>query len=446
MSDPATAEKPGPHAGTPPFPAPRWEIFSWCMFDFANSSFTTVIVSVVFSVYYVKRVCGGGEDGTFYWNLAQALSQTVVLLTAPLLGAIADFSGAKKRFLCITWLACCAFTASLWCVTPGAIIPGLVLFLFANIAFSVGENLTASFLPELARTQDLGKVSGFGWAWGYVGGLACLGLCWSRLSRGFGPENVDGLREISLIVAGFFLIAAIPTMLFLRERAVRQPLPPGESYLTIGYRQVGHTLRNLRNFRVLAFFLVVFFVYNCGIVIVVGNAGIFAAQVLDFSGKEIGLLFILLQITSAIGAFVFGYVQDKWGARKTIVLALLLWAGVVAGCAGVHSKAAFWVLGNLAGLAIGSSQSAARALVGVFSPPRSSAEFFGFWGLCGKASAVVGLYSFGSLVKVTGSMRFAIGATTSFFVLGIIGMLFVDEKAGRQAAIDAEKALASGNA
>lgn len=441
MTEPAPVVKPAL-----PFPAPRWEVFSWCMFDFANSSFTTVVVSVVFSIYFTKLVCGGGDDANFRWNLGMAISQTVVLLTAPLLGAIADYSGRKKRFLGASWIACCLFTAGLWFVEPGAAVLGLLIFIPANIAFSIGENLTASFLPELAKPESMGKVSGFGWAWGYVGGLACLFLCWAQISKGYKLENVEGLRATSLIVAGFFLVAGLPTMLFLRERARPQPLPPGKGYLSVGFGQVWRTLRSVRQFKVLAFFLVVFFVYNCGIVIVVGNAGIFAEKEMAFSGTEIALLFILLQVTSALGAFGFGFVQDRYGARKTIQIALVLWFFVVLGCCLVREKSHFWILGNIAGLAIGSSQSAARALVGVFSPRQWSAEFFGFWGLCGKLSAVIGPFIFGLADKLSGSMRTAIGITTAFFVLGILGMLFVNEKAGRQAAFDAEQALPPGNA
>lgn len=450
-------EPPGPPPGhprpiapnanpAPPFPAPRWEVFSWCMFDFANSSFTTVVVTVVFSVYFTKIVCGEGPDANFHWNLGMAISQIVVLLTAPILGAIADYSGRKKRFLALSWLGCCLFTASLWFVQPGYVLLGLLLFIPANIAFSVGENLTAAFLPELAKPEHMGRVSGFGWAWGYVGGLSCLFLCWTQISAGYTLQNVDGLRATMLIVAAFFLVAGLPTMLFLRERAVPQSLPQGKGYVGVAFGQVWRTLRNVRQFRVLAFFLIVFFAYNCGIVIVVGNAAIFAEKEMDFSGQEVALLFILLQITSALGAFAFGFVQDRWGARKTIQIALLLWTVVVLGCSFAKAKPLFWVLGNLAGLAIGSSQSAARALVGVFSPRQWSAEFFGFWGLCAKLSAVVGPFVFGLADRLSGSMRTAIGITTAFFVLGILGMLFVNERAGRQAAFEAEQAATPGNA
>lgn len=439
--DPAPAAKP-----RPPFPAPRWEIFSWCMFDFANSSFTTAITSVIFALYFSNVVCHGRHDADNLWGIAIAISQGLVLLTAPVIGAISDFSGSKKKFLAVTWLGCCAGTAALWFTGQGAIALAMTIFIVANTFYSAGENITAAFLPELARPEDMGKISGYGWAWGYVGGLVSLALCIPFVKGTIGLENAHIVRNTNLVIAGFFFLAALPTMLFLRERKRKEAIPGGYGYLTYGWAQVFRTMRQVRQFKELTRFLAIFLVYNCGLTVVVYFASKFGDQTLHLETKELFLFFVLVQITSAIGAFVFGFVQDRWGARFTINITLILWTAVTVGCYFVQSKWWFYGLGNLAGLAIGASQSGARALVGVFSPPSRSGEFFGFWGLVWKLSSVIGPYVFGVVSTATGSQRVAILVTSGFFVVGFIGMLFVDEKAGRQAAIDAEKALASGNA
>lgn len=447
MSDPATAEKPGPHAGAPPFPAPRWEIFSWCMFDFANSSFTTAITTVIFAVYFNKVICADRPDSADrLWGLANAISQTIVLLTAPIVGAIADFSGAKKKFLTVSWLGCCLFTACLWFATKGDVWTGMTILILANMFYSAGENLTASFLPELTKPENMGKVSGYGWAWGYVGGLCSLALCFPLIRHGIDLDHSTQVRATNLVTGAFFFVAALPTIFLLRERKSPQPLPPGQTYLTYGWKQIFDTIKRVKQFRELAKFLGVFLVYNCGITIIVCFASVYADKTLKLGPLDLIVFFLILQVTSAIGAFVFGFVQDRWGARLTLNLALVIWLGVCLGAYFVTSKGWFYVIGNFAGLSIGASQSGARALVGVLSPPSRSAEFFGFWGLFWKLSSVVGPYVFGAVSSAAGSQRPAILVTGGFFLAGIVGLLFIDEKAGRQAAIDAERALTSGNA
>lgn len=437
---------------SPPFPAPWWEIFSWCMFDFANSSFTTVITTVVFAVYFHDVICQSRPNADFLWGLSNTISQWIVLLTAPIIGAIADSSGAKKRFLTIAWLGCCGMTASLWFADAGSIALGMTLYVLANMFYSAGENLTASFLPELVEPGRMGKVSGYGWAWGYVGGLCCLVACVAILPGDKSPDFDNRVRLTNVLVAGFFLVAASPTILLLRERKGAEPLPPGKGYVRIGFEQVLGTIRQVRRFRELAKFLFVFLVYNCGITIVVSFAAIYAKETLHLKSEERLLFFIVVQVTSAVGAFAFGIVQDRLGARFTINATLLIWVGVCMACYFASSKTGFYLAGNLAGLAIGASQSGGRALVGVFSPPSRSAEFFGFWALFWKMSSSIGPLTFGAaswIAETHGAaepQRLAILVTAVYFVAGFIGMFFIDEQAGRQAALEAERTYAPGNA
>jgi UMF1 family MFS transporter len=410
------------------------EILAWCFFDFANSSFTTLIITIAFSVYFVKIVAGGSAVGDRLWGTGNAISQTLVLLTAPLVGAIADYSSRKKQFLFLSYMSCVIFTAVLYFAVPGAVWFALSLFIIANFAYSSGENLIASFLPEIAKPEDMGKISGLGWGLGYIGGLLCLLCCYPFLKGGFFFENAENLRKVNLIVALFFLVAGIPTFLWVHERKKTSNLPPGMNYLTAGFAQIRQTFVQIRKFRELFKFLIIFGIYNCGVTTVVYFASIYANETIGLTTNELINFFIITQVSSSLGALIFGFIQDKVGAKNTIYMTLALWIIVVIGAYFSTSRNTFYIVGNLAGLGLGSSQSAARAMVGMFSPVQKSGEFFGFWGLFWKLSTAIGPFVFGHISSATGSQRTAIISTGIFFLAGIIGITFVNEKRGIEAA------------
>jgi MFS transporter, UMF1 family len=410
------------------------EILSWCFFDFANSSFTTLIITIAFSVYFVKIVVGGGREGDQLWGIGNAISQGMVLLSAPLLGAIADYSARKKTFLFLSYITCVIFTALLYFAKPGEVWFALLLFIIGNFAYSSGENLIASFLPEIAQREDMGKISGLGWGLGYLGGLLCLLCCFPFLKGGFVLENADNLRKVNLVVAAFFFLAGIPTFLWVHERKKATSLPQGMSYFRAGVAQLKQTFIQIQKFRELFKFLIIFGIYNCGVTTVVYFASIYATETIGLSAIELIWFFIITQISSSLGAVMFGLIQDKIGAKNTIYITLTLWLCVVTGAYLATGRTAFYIVGNLAGLGLGSSQSAARALVGMFSPVEKSGEFFGFWGLFWKLSTAVGPAVFGTLSNLTGSQRTAIISTGLFFVIGMIGISFVNEKRGIEAA------------
>ncbi len=410
------------------------EILSWCMFDFANSSFTTIVITIVFSVYFVQIAAMGSRDGDFLWSLGNFISQGFVLLTAPLVGAIADYSASKKKFLFLSYSICILFSALLYFVRPGDVWLGLVLFIIGNFAYSSGENLIASFLPEIAKPEDMGKISGFGWSLGYIGGLLALLACLPLLQGGFEIQNANNLRLTNLIVAAFFLVAGIPTFLFVKQRKTASTLPPGMSYFGVGVKRIKETFHHLKEFSELSKFLIVFGIYNCGVTTVIFFASIYAVQTIKLTPNELIIFFLITQVSSSLGAFLFGLIQDRIGAKRTIYMTLTLWLIVIIGAYLSSSRTTFYIIGNLAGLGLGSSQSAARALVGRFSPVEKSGEFFGFWGLFWKLSTAIGPLVFGTLSSTTGSQRIAILATGMFFLIGMIGLSFIDEAKGVEAA------------
>lgn len=431
-------------------PAGKKEIFSWAMFDFANSSYTTVIVTVVFSVLFPRLIVGDAPDykwGNLLWSLALSISYLFVVLSAPIFGAIMDYSASKKKFLFYSYLLTVISTAALFFVQPGLVTLGIILIVISNFGFSTGESFVSAFLPELGPPERLGKISGYAWGLGYFGGLFSTAI----VIFGLGPiesSNFSNLRLVGPITALFFMLAAIPTFLWLKERAVARQLPEGESYLSIGFRRLRDTINHLHDFRDLAVFLLSFFFAYAGLAIIISFAFIYGDQIIKWKPITQITMFVLTQFTAAGGALLFGFIQDKIGAIRTYNITLLLWLSsvlliyfvkdlgeILHSSLGMNVKTEqlFLVVGSLAGLGLGATQSASRALVGYLSPKSKSGEFFGFWGLFGKLSAIVGLVGLGLLQNWLGLEK-AILLTALFFIIAMITTLWVDEKRGRKVA------------
>lgn len=379
----------------------------------------------------------GRPEATFLWTLALAVSYLIVVLTAPIVGAIADYSAAKKRFLVWTTGLCVVSTASLAVVGRGDVFLTAVLIIVSNTFYSAGENLIAAFLPTLVPPDEMGKLSGYGWAWGYIGGLVALGLCLAYLGASeslLGLTTEQAVPHTAVIVAMLFGLAAMPTFLWLKERRKESLLDEPREYFQVGFRRLAVTLREAARFRELFKLLLCLTVYHAGINVVSTVAAVFAQEALDFSTTEIIQLILVVNLSAAAGAFVFGPIQDRFGSKRTIAITLVLWIVTTVSASLVQSKLAFYVIGNLAGLAIGSSQSAGRATVGLFSPESKTAEFFGLWGMAIKTSAILGPLSYGLLTWLTGSHRIAVLATTVFFVGGLLLLIPIDEERGKQVA------------
>ena len=434
IDEPSVARK--AESAAPVSPASFREILGWCMFDFANSSYTTLILTFSFPIYFTDVVvAAAGMEGMkdSLWGMSVSLSQAIVLLTAPVVGAIADYSGAKKKFLAFTYIGCIAGTACLAALSPQNLIPCLAAFVFATVCFSSGENIVAAFLPEIAPPGKMGRISGLGWALGYLGGLGSLFACMPFLLDGIDAAHADQVRLSFVAVALFFLLGGLPTFLFLRERALPRPLPPGKGYVAVGISRTLETLSRVRRYRQLFRFLGVFLLYTCGINIVVVFATRFAKEAMGMTTGQLLIFFCILQLSASLGAFAFGVLQDRLGSKLAIQLSLVLWIGACLGAYWTTSLTVFYAVGNIAGMAMGAAQSGGRALVGTFSPVSRSGEFFGFWGLSWKLSGVIGPLVFGLASDALG-MRPAILITTAFFVLGLIAMSFIDEEQGRRAA------------
>jgi UMF1 family MFS transporter len=408
------------------------EVWAWSMYDFANSAYTTVVVTAVFSAYFVGVVAENSSWSTFAWTAALSVSYALILLTAPLVGAWADTHAAKKKLLFASTVGCVAFTAALYYAAPGAVLLSLTLMVLSNYFFGTGENLIAAFLPELADSRAMGRVSGWGWSFGYLGGLVSLAICLAYVtSAQKGGQTAEHFVPVTmLITAAFFALAAAPTFLFLRERATPQPAS-GNPWLRI--RQ---TLREAQRYRDLRRFLFCLLFYQAGITAVISLAAIYAEQAMKFTTQQTIALILVVNVTAAAGAFGFGYLQDRIGHVRAVGVTLVGWIVMVVLAAVSQGLTTFWIAANLAGLCMGASQAAGRAIVGYLAPPARLAEFFGLWGLSVKAASIFGPLTYGVVTLVfAGNHRLGLLATGIYFVVGLLLLRTIDIERGRRAAL-----------
>ncbi|MDP3583936.1 MAG: MFS transporter [Thiobacillus sp.] len=409
------------------------EVWAWAMYDFANSGYTTVVITAVFGAYFVAVVADNAAWATFAWTLALSVSYALVMLTAPLIGAWADAHASKKKWLWLTTLGCVSFTAALYFASPGALVLAIAALILSNYFFGTGENLIAAFLPELARPRALGRISGWGWALGYVGGLVSLGASLAYISgaQAAGQGAAEFVPVAMLITAAIFLVASLPTLLMLRERAT----PTGPHTQRNAWGQVRYTLGHLRQLPDLRRFLLCTVLYQAGIQAVITLAAIYATLVFRFDTQQTIVLVLVVNVTAALGAFAFGHVQDRIGHVRAIALTLVGWIAMVLLAWAAPDERMFWVAANLAGLCMGASQSAGRAMVGLLAPPAHQAEFFGLWGLAVKLASIIGPLTYGATSWLTaGDHRQALLITGLYFVAGLVVLRDIRAGRGRRAA------------
>jgi UMF1 family MFS transporter len=417
----------------------RREVFGWAMYDFANSGYTTVVLTAVFNAYFVGVVSGGADWGTLAWTLTLGLSNALVMLVTPLLGAWADGRGAKKAVLMATTLGCVAATAALAGVGGGDLWLAVAAIVISNFCYAVGEQMTSAFLPELARREALGRVSGWGWSLGYCGGMLTLGLSLGYViwAQGQGLPATHFVPVTMLITSAVYALASVATFVLLKERAVAQPVTvssaTGEAWRRL--QRTWHEARRYEDFRWLMACAVA---YQAGISVVIALAAIYAEEVLGFKQTQTMMLIFLVNIASAIGAFSFGYWQDRIGHKRALAFTLWGWVLMTVLAVAATTPGLFWVAAVLAGLCMGSSQSAGRALAGLFAPADRLAEFYGLWTFAVRASAIVGPITYGLVTWASGgNHRLAIASTGLFFLAGLVLLRRIDVARGQAAAIAA---------
>lgn len=414
---------------------------AWCFFDWANSAFTTLVVTFIYATYFSQTFAPDQDTGTAWWSRGVAVSSLIIAALSPLFGAIADRGGSRKRFLLGSTLTCVLATVILTFVTPdqpNAVWIALGLFVVGNVAFEMSMVFYNSFLPVVASSARIGRISGYGWGAGYVGGLLCLVVAllgfvglgdaapWFDLSQ----ENAFNVRATNLLVAGWFLLFSLPLFLFVRE-----PKGTVDGGFDVGaaLASLRQTFRDIQRYREVVKFLFARLIYNDGLITIFAFGGIYAAGTFGMTFSEVIQFGIILNVAAGLGALVFGFFDDKLGGKTTVMVSLVALALCALLAVLSPSKTLFWVAGIGIGIFAGPNQSASRSLMGRFVPEKHQSEFFGFFAFSGKATAFMGPLLLGLLSEHFGQ-RAGVSVVIGFFIVGGLLLMSVDEERGMAAA------------
>lgn len=412
-------------------------VWAWCFYDFANSPFTTLVVTFIFASYFTKAIAPSVLEGTTLWSRGVAITAIIVALLSPFMGALADQGGWRKASLAMTTSVCIVCTAALYWVQPGQVVTALTFFIIANIAFEMGMVFYNAFLPDITTPDKIGRISGIGWGLGYIGGLLALAIALVALVQadppmfGFSGDNGENIRATNLLVAIWFAVFSLPIFFFLK-------LPPTKPKTGPIFKNtlssLKSTMRDIRNYRQIVRFLIARLVFNDGLVTLFAFGGVYAAGTFGFTIEEILIFGIVLNILAGIGAVIFGFLDDSLGGKTTLTISLwgLILAAILAVLA--PNRTWFWAASILVGIMSGPNQSASRSLMARFIPDGKETEFFGFFAFSGKATAFVGPAMLGVLTAWFGSQRAGISIVLILFALGLWLLKYVDEKEGIEAA------------
>ncbi len=412
----------------------RW---AWYLYDFGNSAYAAVVLLAVYAAYF-KGTVVGGERGTWLWGVAVGIATLVVAAISPVLGTIADHAASKKQLLLFFTAMTCIFTGLLFFVRAGDIFTGILFFVLAEIGYRSAQVFYDALLPEIADEDEIGRVSGNGWAIGSAGGIVCLILCLALIMIIGGSLVV---RLSLVITAVFFALSAVPIFAWLKERGRSQPLAPGETYIGLAYRRIRQTFIEIKRYRELFKFMIAFLVYNDGILMTMNFASILGAALYGMDQQQLIVFMILVQATSVAGAYVFGLVVDRIGGKTSLTICLGLMVVAILWMFFNQSLAAFYVIGGLAGFALTGVQSVSRSMIGMLAPLEKSAEFYGFFAVAGRTSSFIGPTIYGwlasrlarwymvqglseEMAEQTG-LRLALFSIIAFLVAGTILLGFV---------------------
>ncbi len=391
------------------------EVISWSFYDFANQPFSTIIVTFIYGAFFTSVIASDEKTGTLLWTNGIAITAIIVSILSPILGALADKAGYRKFFLIsFTWI-CAVFSILLYFPQSGDVFFALSLFVIANIAFELGTVFCNSYLQDLADEKNSGKISGFSWGLGFVGGLLALFLSFSLFEL-----DSSGIRGINILVGVWFLIFSIPTFLFVKDRK-KDKLT--KKHFLDSFASIRITFKEVVKYRTIMKFLIARLFFNDGLITIFSLGGIYAIGTLDFSIPEVMTLGIVLNISAAIGSFIFGYLEDKIGVKEVINLSLvvLVFSTLLAFIAPyfIFQKEIFWVAGVLIGLMVGPNQSCSRSLMAKLTPKEKKNEFFGFFALTGKATSFLGPILFG-IITFNFSQQVALWVVIFLFLIGLI--------------------------
>jgi len=405
------------------------------MYDFGNSAYAAVVLLAVYSVYF-SSVVADHVKGPSLWNLAVGIAAVIVAVVSPVLGTIADFSHAKKKFLLIFTVMAVLFTGLLFFVQAGDVFMGILFFILAEIGYRASQVFYDALLVDVSTPETIGNVSGKGWALGMLGGIACLVLVLIPIQ--LFPGNTLMVRLSFIITAVFYAASSIPLLLNVRQINEPEKLPAGESTITHAFKKLGSTFRDIKHYKEFVKYTVAFLIYNDGIMMLMDNAAIIAGILYGFQTSELIILIIILQVAGAGGAYLFGRISSRHSSKQAITYSLIMLIVVVALLFITHNKAFFYVIGALAGFSLSGVQAVSRTMVSQLSPPSKTAEFYGFLSVAGRTSTFIGPWVFGSvyagftafyqnrgLTDAAAKSNGILWAIGSIVIFLIVGMLFL---------------------
>ena len=413
----------------------RQNVFIWSLYDFANSAFTTLVVTFIYAAYFTKAIAENEIIGTALWSRAVSLTAIIVAIASPIMGVIADKANLRKTFLTVMTYISIFGSIMLYFAMPGEVMKALTWFVIANIGFELGGVFYNAYLPEIAPENKIGRVSGYGWSFGYVGGLLCLVIALIGFVNpeipwfGFSKIAGENFRATNILVAVWFGIFSLPMILILKTKPKKNNTKSKFNIFS-GMNELVHTFREIKKYKQVVKFLLARMIYNDGLVTIFAFGGIYAAGTFGFSFEEIMIFGIVLNVTAGIGAFIFGFLDDKLGGKITIQITLiaLIFAGLLAIFA--QSKLYFWIAGILVGIFSGPNQAASRSLMGRFTPSSKENEFYGFFAFSGKMTAFIGPLFLGILTELFDSQRAGVSIVVVLFILGLFLLRSVNEKDG----------------
>jgi UMF1 family MFS transporter len=411
---------------------------AWYYYDFGNSAYAAVILLAVYSAYF-KNVVVGGAEGTRLWGWSVGIAAIAVALISPILGAIADSSRSKKRFLFLFTAISVTFTALLYFVGPGDVVMGMVFFILAEIGYRGAQVFYDALLVDVSTPETIGYISGKGWAFGMLGGIATLLIA-------VVPMQLIGNEFIPytfLLTAFVFALSSLPTFFKVKELSPVVPIPEGETLLSVSFRHLLNTFKEIRKYKEFLRYMVAFLIYNDGIMMLMDFAAIIGGTLFGLNQVQLIIFVIIIHITGAIGALVFGKVSDTKSSKRAIIVSLLILIAALAGLYLVKDMIGFFVVGAFAGFSLSGAQAVSRTMVSQLAPESKTTEFYGFLSVAGRTSTFVGPFVFGAisynaynfyvskgmaeLAAEQAGQYWGIGSILAFLVIGLSILLTVRE-------------------
>lgn len=406
---------------------------SWYFYDFGNSAYASVVLLAVYSAYF-KNVVVGGAEGTRLWGISVGIAAIVVAIISPILGTIADFTRSKKKLLMFFTAIAIIFTALLFFVGKGDVFMAMFFFILAEIGYRAAQVFYDALLTDVSTPQDIGSVSGKGWAIGMIGGI--VALLFVLL-----PIQLIGNKVIPfafLITAAFYLISAIPTFLWVREIHEQEKIPKGETIVRLAVKKLVQTFRDIKKYKEFTKYMASFLVYNDGIMMLMDYAAIIGATLFGMEQIQLIIFVIVIQIAGTAGAFLFGRISDKKSSKEAIILSLIILIAAIIGLFFIKDIIWFYIIGFVAGFSLSGAQAVSRTMVSQIAPPSKTTEFYGFLSVAGRTSTFIGPLVFGTIAyrannwyinhgfeAVAAEQHGLLWAIGSIFVFLLVGLLIL---------------------